>query len=75
MENTNKMPEINTAAFPHVYARVAGLACIVVILLGIFSVSYVDSYIIVPGNDASTVNNIITNEFRFRLSVVSEIMM
>ena len=69
------MTEINTGTFPHGYARVAGLAYIVVILLGIFSVSYIDSYIIVPGNDASTLNNIITNEFRFRIGVVSEIVM
>lgn len=58
-----------------VYARIAGLAYIVVILLGIFSVSYIDTNIIVPGNDAETVNNIMSNELRFRISALSEIVM
>jgi hypothetical protein len=60
---------------PLVYARVAGLAYVVVILLGIFSVSYVEFHLIVPGNDAATVNNIIANELRFRISIASEIIM
>ena len=50
------MAEINKAKPPQFYARVAGLAYIVVILLGILSVSYVDTNIVVPGNDAATVN-------------------
>jgi hypothetical protein len=58
-----------------VYARVAGLAYIVVIMLGIFSVSFIESNLVVPGNDAATVNNILANELRFRISVASEIMM
>ena len=58
-----------------VYARVAGLAYVVVIMLGIFSVSYIDSNILVPGNDAATVDNIMNNELRFRISIASEIIM
>jgi hypothetical protein len=58
-----------------IYARVAGLAYVVVIMLGIFSVSYIDSNIIVPGNDAATVDNIMNNELRFRISIASEIIM
>jgi hypothetical protein len=58
-----------------IYARVAGLAYVVVILLGIFSVSYIDTNILVPGNDAVTVDNIINNELRFRISIASEIIM
>jgi len=58
-----------------VYARVAGLAYVVVIMLGIFSVSYIDSNILVPGNDAETVDNIMNNELRFRISIASEIIM
>jgi len=60
---------------PVIYARVAGLAYIAVIMIGIFSVSYIDTNIVVPGNNAATVNNIINNELRFRISVVSEIIM
>lgn len=58
-----------------IYARVAGLAYVVVIMLGIFSVSYIDSNILVPGNDAATVDNIMNNELRFRISIASEIIM
>jgi hypothetical protein len=60
---------------PLIYARVAGLAYVVIIMIGIFSVSYIDSKILVPDNDAATVDNIINNELRFRISIVSEIIM
>ena len=73
--STNKMAGERTDTSPYVYARAAGLAYIVVILLGIFSVSYIDTNIVVPGNDAATVNNFMTNELRFRISVLSEIVM
>jgi hypothetical protein len=60
---------------PLVYARVAGFAYVVTIMLGIFSVSYIDSNILVPGNDAATVNNIMNNELRFRISIASEFIL
>lgn len=72
---SNKMAERNTESPPQVYVRVAGLAYIVVILLGIISVSYLDSVIIVPEHDTATVNNIMANELRFRISTLSEIVM
>jgi len=58
-----------------VYARVAGLAYVVTILLGILSVSFIESNLIVPVDDAATLNNIMANEFLFRISIVGEIMM
>ena len=58
-----------------VYAGLAGIAYIAVILLGVFSVSYIDTSIVVPENDATTVNKIIENEFRFRISILIEILM
>jgi hypothetical protein len=57
------------------YARVAGLAYVLIILIGIFSVSYIDTSLVVPGDDAATVNNLLANELRFRLCVLSEIIM
>lgn len=57
------------------YARAAGFAYVIVILLGIFSVSFIDVSIIVPGNHEETVNNIVTNEWRYRVSVASEVLM
>ena len=40
---------------PLVYARVAGLAYVIIIMLGIFSVSFIESNLVVPGDDAATV--------------------
>lgn len=58
-----------------VYARIAGLAYVISIMLGIFSVNYVESNLIIPGNDTATVANIMANEQLFRVGIVSEIMM
>ena len=69
------MTDESTASLLNVYARIAGLAYIVVILLGVFCVSYIDSHIVVPGDDAATFNNILVNEVRFRISILSEIVM
>lgn len=73
--NSNRQAAKIVDTSPLVYARVAGLAYVVVIMLGIFSVSYIDSDILVPGNDAATVDNITNNELRFRISIASEIIM
>jgi hypothetical protein len=44
-------------------------------MIGIFGVGFIESRLIVPGDDAATVNNIMANEILFRVSVISEIMM
>jgi hypothetical protein len=73
--NTNKMTARLAETSLLVYARVAGLAYIVIIMLGIFSVNFIESDLVVPGNDAATVSNIMANELRFRISVAGEIIM
>jgi hypothetical protein len=60
---------------PLVYARVAGLAYIVTMMLGIFGVNFVETSLVVPGDDAATVNNILANETLFRIGIASELMM
>ena len=60
---------------PLIYARVAGLAYLITMMLGIFSVGIIESKLIVPGNDAATVNNIMANELLFRVGIIGEIMM
>lgn len=57
------------------YARVSGLAYIIVILLGVISVNFIVSSLIVPGNNAATFDNISGNEFLFRIGVASEALM
>lgn len=57
------------------YARAAGLTYVIVILIGIFNVGYTESSLVVPGNDAATVSNIMAHELRFRILVAGEIIM
>ena len=56
-------------------ARIAGLAYILIIVLAILKVNFLESKLIVFGNDAATTNNIMANELLFRIGVVSEIIM
>ena len=74
-ERKDEMTKHTAEASPFVYARVAGLAYLVTIMLGIFSVNFVASNLIVPGDDAATVNNIMANEMLFRVGIASEILM
>ena len=60
---------------PLVYARVAGVAYVIIIMLGILSVGFLVESNIVEGNDAATVNNIMANELLFRIGIAGEIMM
>ncbi len=57
------------------YARIAGLAYLVTIFLGIFSVNFVLAEIIVPGDNTATLRNIVAEESLFRLGVACEILM
>ena len=57
------------------YARVAGFTYIIVILLGVFSVNFIESNLIVPDNNAATYNNISGNETLFRISLICETLM
>jgi hypothetical protein len=66
---------LSVSASQRVYARVAGLAYVAVILLGVFGVALIESGILVQGDDAATVKNIIDNELQFRIGVASEIVM
>lgn len=58
-----------------VYARVAGVAYLVTILLGIFSVNLVAAQLVIPGDIATTISNIMTSGWLFRIGVASEILM
>jgi len=57
------------------YVRVAGFTYIIVILLGVFSVNFIESNLIVPDNNAATYNNISGNETLFRISLICETLM
>ena len=56
-------------------ARVAGILYLMMIPLGIFGIMYVPSTLIVPGDAATTANNIMASESLFRLSIVSALIL
>jgi Domain of unknown function (DUF4386) len=55
-------------------ARVAGLLYLLVALFGAFGLVYVPSVLIVPGDGATTANNILASESLFRLGIVSALI-
>jgi hypothetical protein len=69
------MTNHTTEESPLIYARVAGLAYLLIIILGIFCVSFIDSKLIVPSNDAATANNILANDLLFRISIAGVLVM
>ncbi len=52
-------------------ARIAGLLYLILAITGAFSMIYVPSILIVPGDATVTVANIVTNETLFRLGILS----
>ena len=56
---------------PNKTARIAGLLYLAMVPLGFFGYSYIPTFLIIPGDAASTANNIIDSEWLFRLSIVS----
>ncbi|UGV41376.1 DUF4386 domain-containing protein [Methanococcoides orientis] len=56
-------------------ARVAGLLYLMIFVFGIFAEAFVRQSLIVPGDAATTVNNIMASESLFRLGFVSDLIM
>jgi len=65
------MTNHTTTASPLFYARVAGFLYMFIIIIGILNGIFIDSKLIVSGNDAITATNIIGNDFLFRTGIVS----
>ena len=55
-------------------ARLAGLLYLFLIITGAYCVMYVPSQIIVLGDAVTTANNILSNEFLFRTSILNDII-
>ena len=55
-------------------ARIAGVLYLVNGVTGFFGIIYVPSKLMVPGNAAATVQNILASERLFRLGIVSELI-
>lgn len=54
------------------YARIAGILFLILIVCGPFSIMYVPSRIIVPGDATATAGNIIASEPLFRIGIISD---
>ena len=70
--NSNKTNAISAETSPLIYARVAGFLYLILFVIGPFSLMYVPSYLIVPGDAATTANNIMASEWLFRIGIVGE---
>jgi hypothetical protein len=68
---TNRTAE----ASPPIYARIAGFAYLLIIIIAILNVNFVDSKLIVSGNDAATANNIMANDLLFRIGIAGVLIM
>lgn len=67
IEMTNRTAE----ASPLIYARVAGFLYMLIIIIGVLNGIFIDSKLIVSGNDAATANNILANDLLFRTGIAS----
>jgi len=56
---------------PLVYARVAGILYLIIAIAAIFGPTFVRSNLIVPGDAATTANNIMASQSLFRAGIVS----
>ena len=56
-------------------ARLAGLLYLLLIIFGVFAQFFVRSSLIVPDDTVATINNIMANEWQFRLGFVSDMAM
>jgi len=52
-------------------ARVAGFVYMLIIIIGVLNGIFIDSKLLVSGNDAATANNIMANDLLFRTGIVS----
>jgi len=59
---------------PKKTARIAGFLYLIMFPLGLFGMMYVPSILIVPGDAATTANNIMASESLFRLSIVTALI-
>ena len=56
-------------------AIVAGSAWLIIIILGIFAEFFIRMQLIVPGDAATTANNIMASELLFRIAIASDLIM
>lgn len=59
---------------PQVYARIAGLLYLIIIVAGIFAEIFVRGQLVVANDAAATAHNIVTHELQYRLGFAAELI-
>jgi hypothetical protein len=58
-----------------IYARIAGFAYLLIIIIAVLNMSFIDSKLIVSGNDAATANNIKANDLLFSIGIAAVLIL
>lgn len=69
------MTSRTSEASPRMYARVAGFAYLLIIVIALLNEGFIDSKLIVSGNDAATASNIMANDVLFRIGIAGILIM
>jgi Domain of unknown function (DUF4386) len=75
IDSEKEMIKYKADASPLFQARLAGFLYLIIIIIGVLNGLFVDSKLIVSGNDSLTVNNILANDFLFRIGILSVLVM
>ncbi len=71
-ELTTSMSTRSAGTSPLVYARLAGLLVLVLVVISPFSLIYIPSTLVVPGDATATANNVMASDGLFRLGIISD---
>ncbi|MFZ0595721.1 MAG: DUF4386 domain-containing protein [Flavobacterium sp.] len=65
----------NFATSPQLYARIAGILYLVIIIAGFFAETFVRNKLFVSGDANATANNIIHSEFLWKIGITADLIM
>ena len=71
-ELATSMSTRSAGTSPLVYARLAGLLVLVLVVISPFSLIYIPSTLVVPGDATATANNVMASDGLFRLGIISD---
>src|SRR4029077_13792973 len=73
--NTDVMKERITETSPQIYARIAGVLYLMIIVIGFSSEFFVRDKLVMSGDVTATANNIASSESLWRTSVACELIL
>lgn len=69
------MSTLKTETSPQVYARIGGIAYLIIIVAGALGELFIRNAIIVPGDAAATANNILASPMLWRVGIAGDLVM